>query len=86
LLKASPAAAPAFCFSGTAAAALALPAVTARAQSRPPAIKPQETVNPTREQKHIVKEIVVKDLKVTPPVAATTSAQMDQNLPALTAQ
>ena len=54
-------------FALLAAAALALPAATARAQSRPAVIKPQETVNLTMEQKHIVKEIILKDLKVTPP-------------------
>ena len=54
-------------FALLAAAAVALPAATARTQSRPAVIKPRETVNLTMEQKHIVKEIILKDLKVTPP-------------------
>jgi len=56
------------------AAALAFPALLAHAQSstptvqsRPPVLEPQETVSLTMEQKHIVKEIIIKDLKVTPP-------------------
>jgi hypothetical protein len=48
-------------------AAAALPAAAAHGQSRPAVIKPHETVHLTMEQKHIVKEIIIKDFKVTPP-------------------
>jgi hypothetical protein len=37
--------------------------VPAPAPSTAPAAKPQETVNLTMEQKHIIKEIIIKDLK-----------------------
>jgi hypothetical protein len=54
-------------FALLAAAALAHPVTVARAQSNPQVVKPQETVNLTMEQRHIIKEIILKDLKVTPP-------------------
>jgi hypothetical protein len=34
--------------------------------SQTPVVSPQETVNLTMEQKHIIKEIIIKDLKVEP--------------------
>jgi len=41
---------------------LALP-VEAQVPSTAPVVKPAETVNLTMEQKHIIKEIILKDLK-----------------------
>jgi hypothetical protein len=48
---------------------LALPVeaqVPSSAPSVAPEVKPQETVNLTMEQKHIIKEIIVKDMKTKP--------------------
>jgi hypothetical protein len=49
----------------TAAAALALAALPLRAQTLPP----QGKVDLTMEQRHIIKEIILKDLKVAPQTA-----------------
>jgi len=49
---------------------LALPVeaqVPASAPSTAPAMKPADTVNLTMEQKHVIKEIILKDLKVAEP-------------------
>ena len=58
------------CLVGVTAAilTLALP-VDAQVPSAPspaPVVKPQETVNLTMEQKHIIKEIIIKDMKTEP--------------------
>jgi hypothetical protein len=42
---------------------LAMP-VVAQVPSTAPAVAPSETVNLTMEQKHVIKEIILKDLKV----------------------
>src|SRR4051812_25091401 len=60
------------CFVGITAAILmlALPVeaqVPAPAPATAPAVKPAETVNLTMEQKHVIKEIILKDLKVAAP-------------------
>ena len=39
----------------------------ADAPSTAPVVKPADTVNLTMEQKHIIKEIILKDLKVAEP-------------------
>jgi hypothetical protein len=49
---------------------LALP-VDAQVPSTAPVMKPTEQVNLTMEQKHIIKEIIIKDLKATAPDQAT---------------
>jgi len=49
---------------------LALPVeaqVPAPAPATAPVVKPADTVNLTMEQKHIIKEIILKDLKVAEP-------------------
>ena len=54
-----------------AAAALALAASPVRAQTTPPqTMPPQDKVDLTMEQRHIIKEIILKDLKVAPQTAA----------------
>src|SRR4051812_30408342 len=53
---------------------LALPVeaqVPVQAPSTAPMAKPADTVNLTMEQKHIIKEIIVKDLKVAEPADQT---------------
>jgi len=45
---------------------LALP-VEAQVPGGAPVAKPADTVNLTMEQKHVIKEIILKDLKVTEP-------------------
>lgn len=56
------------CFVGVTAVilTLALP-VDAQVPSNQPALPAKETVDLTMEQKHIVKELIIKDLKVSPP-------------------
>lgn len=56
------------CFVGIAAAVLTLaPPVVAQVPAPQPALPQQDTVNLTMEQRHIVKELIIKDLKVAPP-------------------
>ena len=45
---------------------LVLP-VEAQVPSTAPAVKPQDTINLTMEQRHIIKEIIIKDMKTTEP-------------------
>ena len=45
---------------------LVLP-VEAQVPSTAPAVKPQDTVNLTMEQRHIIKEIIIKDMKIAQP-------------------
>lgn len=50
---------------------LVLP-VEAQVPSTAPAVKPQDTINLTMEQRHIIKEIIIKDMKIAqPPDQAT---------------
>jgi uncharacterized protein DUF1236 len=44
---------------------LALP-VEAQVPSTAPVVKPAETVNLTMEQRHTIKELIIKDLKIEP--------------------
>lgn len=56
------------CFIGIAAAVLTLaPPVVAQVPSPQPPLPQQESVNLTMEQRHIVKELILKDLKIAPP-------------------
>jgi hypothetical protein len=53
---------------GTLAAVLTLVLpVDAQVPTSPPAAMPSETVNLTMEQRHVIKEIILKDLKITEP-------------------
>ncbi|MEA2980224.1 MAG: hypothetical protein QOF09_2047 [Alphaproteobacteria bacterium] len=45
---------------------LALP-VEAQVPSTAPVVKPADTVNLTMEQRHIIREIIIKDMKITEP-------------------
>lgn len=63
-------------FAITAAAAVALSAMPVYAQMLPP----QEKVDLTMEQRHIVKEIILKDLKVAPQTAEVPT-QVGQAVP-----
>jgi hypothetical protein len=62
---------PTTCLAGVAAAILLL-VMPVEAQvpdttpSTAPVVKPQETVNLTMEQKHLIKEIIIKDMKTEP--------------------
>ena len=45
---------------------LVLP-VEAQVPSTAPAVKPHDTINLTMEQRHIIKEIIIKDMKIAQP-------------------
>ena len=62
---------------------LALP-VEAQVPATAPVVKPAETVNLTMEQRHIIKEIIIKDLKITEPAdqAAKVPTEVGQAVPA----
>jgi hypothetical protein len=51
--------------------------------STAPAMKPAETVNLTMEQRHVIKEIILKDMKITQPAdqAAKVPTQVGQAVP-----
>jgi hypothetical protein len=77
------------CFVGFTAAVLMLvlpveAQVPATAPSTAPVVKPQETVNLTMEQRHVIKEIILKDLKVTEPAdqAAKVPTNVGDKVPA----
>jgi len=62
---------------------LVLP-VEAQVPSTAPVVKPADTVNLTMEQKHIIKEIILKDLKVAEPAdqqAAKVPTQVGETVP-----
>lgn len=71
-------------FVGVAAAVLtlALP-VEAQVPSTAPVVKPADTVNLTMEQRHIIKEIIIKDLKIAEPPdqAAKVPTQVGETVP-----
>ena len=54
------------------------------APSTAPVVKPAETVNLTMEQRHIIKEIILKDLKITETAdqAAKVPTEVGQAVPA----
>jgi len=52
-----------FVFAAAIVFTVALP-VVAQVPSTAPAVTPSETVNLTMEQKHVIKEIILKDLKI----------------------
>ena len=62
---------------------LGLP-VDAQVPSTAPAITQSETVNLTMEQRHVIKEIILKDLKVTEPAdqAAKVPTKVGDKVPA----
>ena len=58
--------------------------VPATPPSTAPVVKPQDTVNLTMEQRHVIKEIILKDLKVTEPAdqAAKVPTNVGDTVPA----
>src|SRR3954469_17268587 len=56
----------------------------AGASSTAPALKPADTVNLTMEQRHVIKEIIIKDMKITEPAdqAAKVPTEVGQAVPA----
>lgn len=75
------------CLVGATAAilTLALPVeaqVPASAPSTAPVVQPRETVNLTMEQKHIIKEIIIKEMKTAPPdQAAKIPTEIGETVP-----
>ena len=74
------------CFIGVTAAVLtlALP-VGAQVPSNQPALPAKDTVDLTMEQRHIVKELIIKDLKVAPPAdhgAKQVPTKVGETIPA----
>ena len=61
---------------------LALP-VEAQVPAPAPVVKPADTVSLTMEQRHIIKEIILKDLKITEPQdqAAKLPTQVGETVP-----
>jgi hypothetical protein len=75
-------------FVGTTAAVmmLALPVeaqIPAQAPATAPVVKPADTVNLTMEQRHVIKEIIIKDMKITEPQdqAAKVPTQVGDTVP-----
>jgi hypothetical protein len=64
-------------FAAAAVLTLAMP-VDAQVQPGTPVVAPAETVNLTMEQKHVIKEIILKDLKVQGQTAAVPSQVGDK--------
>ena len=62
------------------------PPVGAQVPATAPAVKPAETVNLTMEQKHIIKEIILKDLKVQPQTASVPTTVGDTVPPGIPLQ
>ena len=62
---------------------LVLP-VEAQVPADAPAMKAADTVNLTMEQRHIIKEIIIKDMKITEPAdqAAKVPTEVGQAVPA----
>ncbi|MEA3079920.1 MAG: hypothetical protein QOF05_1328 [Sphingomonadales bacterium] len=61
---------------------LVLP-VEAQVPSTAPVVKPADTVNLTMEQRHVIKEIIIKDMKITEPQdqAAKVPTQVGDTVP-----
>lgn len=60
---------------------LALP-VEAQVPSTAPVVKPADTVNLTMEQRHTIKELIIKDLKIEPQNnTASIPTQVGQTIP-----
>jgi len=55
----------------------------AGAPSTAPALKPADTVNLTMEQRHVIKEIIIKDMKITEPADQATKipTQVGETVP-----
>jgi hypothetical protein len=65
---------------------LALPVeaqIPAQAPATAPVVKPADTVNLTMEQRHVIKEIIIKDMKITEPQdqAAKVPTQVGDTVP-----
>ena len=62
---------------------LVLP-VEAQVPSTVPVVKPADTVNLTMEQRHVIKEIIIKDMKITEPQdqAAKVPTKVGDTVPA----
>jgi hypothetical protein len=62
---------------------LALP-VEAQVPTTAPVVKPADTVHLTMEQRHVIKEIILKDMKITEPPdqAAKVPTQVGDTVPA----
>jgi hypothetical protein len=62
----------------------ASPSTTPVTPSTTPVMKPADTVNLTMEQRHVIKEIILKDLKITEPAdqAAKVPTEVGQAVPA----
>ena len=60
---------------------LALP-VEAQVPSTAPVVKPADTVNLTMEQRHVIKEIIIKDMKIAePPDPTKIPIQVGDTIP-----
>jgi hypothetical protein len=74
------------CFVGVTAAVmmLVLPVDAQVPSTTPAVVAPQETVNLTMEQRHVIKEIILKDLKITEPAdqAAKVPTKVGDKVPA----
>jgi hypothetical protein len=71
-------------FAGMTAALLTLILpVEAQVPSTAPVVKPADTVNLTMEQRHIIKEIIIKDMKTAEPQdqAAKVPTQVGETVP-----
>ena len=71
-------------FAGITAAVLTLVLpVEAQVPSTAPVVKPADTVNLTMEQRHIIKEIIIKDMKTIEPQdqAAKVPTQVGETVP-----
>jgi hypothetical protein len=71
-------------FAGMTAAVLTLILpVEAQVPSAAPVVKPADTVNLTMEQRHIIKEIIIKDMKTAEPQdqAAKVPTQVGETVP-----
>ena len=57
--------------------------VPAQAPAAAPVVKPADTVNLTMEQRHIIKEIIIKDMKIAEPQdqAAKVPTQVGETVP-----
>jgi hypothetical protein len=71
-------------FAGITAAVLTLVLpVEAQVPSTAPAVKPAETINLTMEQRHVIKEIIIKDMKTAEPQdqAGKVPTQVGETVP-----
>ena len=78
--------APLFVFAAAAVLTLSLPVTAQVPSSSPPSFSQQsaESVNLTMEQRHVIKELIVKDMKIAPPAdqAAKVPTKVGDVVPA----